>query len=155
MNKVQGGTTANKTGNELELFIHNRLKREGYTFVPNNRFLASKLLVQPIYTRQFNVGKSIYNTTWRCDFVLYHPQKHPNCLIIETKWQQSPGSVDEKYPYLVSNIKKQSVYDTIIIIDGDGYKVGALKWLKSQVDGNLKNVFSMSEFTIWANKQKI
>lgn len=155
MNKVQGGTIANKTGNELEIFIQDRLKREGYTLVPNTRFLASKSLSQPIYTRQFNLGKSIYGTAWRCDFILYHPEKHQNCLVIESKWQQSAGSVDEKYPYLVLNIEKQSVYDTIIIIDGDGYKDGALKWLKSQVHGNLKQVFSMSEFTIWANKQKI
>jgi len=29
MNKTQGGSIANKTGNELEVFINNRLVREG------------------------------------------------------------------------------------------------------------------------------
>lgn len=146
---------ANKTGNELEVFIHDRLKREGYTFVPNTRFIASQTLQQPIYTRQFTIGKSIYGNPWRCDFILYHPDKHPKCLVIESKWQQSAGSVDEKYPYLVLNIKKQSTYDTIIIIDGSGYKQSALAWLKQQVGGNLKGVFSMAEFTAWVNKRKI
>ena len=145
---------ANKTGNELEIFIHNRLEREGYCLVPHSRFTASKILKQPIYTRQFELGKTIYNTKWKCDFILYHPERHPNCLVIESKWQQSKGSVDEKYPYLVLNIKK-GIYDAIILIDGAGYKKEALKWLKEQVDGNLIGVFSMSEFTSWVNKKKI
>nr|WP_233417933.1 Dam family site-specific DNA-(adenine-N6)-methyltransferase [Rickettsia conorii] len=89
------------------------------------------------------------------DFILYHPERHPNCLVIESKWQQSGGSVDEKYTDLVLNIKKQGIYDTIIIIDGDGYKKEALKCFKDQVGSNLIEVFSMSEFTSWVNKKKI
>ncbi|WP_250311938.1 PD-(D/E)XK nuclease superfamily protein [Rickettsia endosymbiont of Oedothorax gibbosus] len=114
--------------------------------------LNNSLYYTSIYTRQFNLGKIIYNTVWQCDFILYHPTKHFNCLFTESKWQQSSGSADEKYPYIILNIKKQSVYNTIIIIDGDGYKKGALQWLKNQVYGNLKGVFSMSEFTTWTNK---
>nr|WP_228368823.1 PD-(D/E)XK nuclease superfamily protein [Rickettsia peacockii] len=53
------------------------------------------------------------------------------------------------------NIKKQGIYDTIIIIDGDGYKKEALKCFKDQVGSNLIEVFSMSEFTSWVNKKKI
>lgn len=146
---------ANKTGNELKIFIQDRLKREGYCFVLNKRFSAARILKQPIYTRQFEVGKSIYGTKWKCDFILYHPERHPNCLVIDSKWQQSGGSVDEKYPYLVLNIKEQGIYDTIVIIDGNGYKKEALKWLKAQVGSNLIEVFSMSEFTSWVNKKKI
>ncbi|WP_238528438.1 PD-(D/E)XK nuclease superfamily protein [Rickettsia honei] len=91
------------------------------------------------------------------DFILYHPERYPNCLVIESKWQQSGGSVDEKYTYLVLNIKKQGIYDTIII-DGDGYKKEALKCFKDQVGSigsNLIEVFSMSEFKFWVNKKKI
>ncbi|WP_392506571.1 PD-(D/E)XK nuclease superfamily protein [Rickettsia sp. 2024-CO-Wats] len=104
---------ANKTGNELEIFIHDRLKREGYCFVSNKRFSTAKILKQPIYTRQFEIGKNIYDTKWKCDFILYHPGRHPNYLVIESKWQRSGGLVDEKYPYLVLNIKKQGIYNTI------------------------------------------
>lgn len=88
-------------------------------------------------------------------FYIILSRTSPYCLIIESKWQQSGGSVDEKYPYLVQNIKKQGIYDTIIIIDGDGYKKEALKWLNDQVGSNLIEVFSMSEFTSWVNKKKI
>ncbi|AFC69950.1 hypothetical protein A3305_07110 [Rickettsia amblyommatis] len=66
---------ANKTGNEPEIFIHDRLKREGYCFVPNKRFSAARILIkQPIHTRQFEVGKNIYDTKWQYDFILYHKE---------------------------------------------------------------------------------
>ncbi|WP_331458428.1 PD-(D/E)XK nuclease superfamily protein [Rickettsia rhipicephali] len=58
----------------------------------------------------------------------------------------------KKYPYLVLNIKNKEL---MILIDGDGYKKEALKWLKDQVGSNLIEVFSMSEFTSWVNKKKI
>jgi hypothetical protein len=32
--------------------------------------------------------------------------KFSDGLIIECKWQESAGSVDEKYPFVVLNIKK-------------------------------------------------
>ncbi|AFB31646.1 DNA adenine methyltransferases (MboA)-like domain protein [Rickettsia rhipicephali str. Ect] len=92
--------------------------------------------------RQFEVGKNIYDTKWKCDFILYHPE-------------QSGGSVDEKISLSCAKHKQQGIDDTIIIIDGDGYKKEALKWLKDQVGSNLIEVFSMSEFTSWVNKKKI
>ena len=87
-----------------------------------------------------------------CDFHLFHPEKHPDGLIIESKWQQSVGSVDEKYPYLVLNIKTKYPAKTIIILDGRGYKPKAKIWLRSQIGNNLIAVFDMSEFQVWANK---
>ena len=78
--------------------------------------------------------------------MLYHPVKHPGKLIIECKWQQIAGSVDEKYPYTVQNIRERYPCRTIILLDGNGYKPGAKEWLCSQVDDKLLAVFSMSEF---------
>jgi hypothetical protein len=71
----------------------------------------------------------------------------PNGLIIECKWQQAAGSVDEKYPFTVFNIMKIAV-PTIILLDGGGYKPAAMVWLKDQVgkDRALIGVYNMSEF---------
>ena len=71
----------------------------------------------------------------------------PEGLIIECKWQQSKGSVDEKYPFTLFNIFKIGV-PTIILLDGGGYKPAAMKWLKDQVDPNraLIGVYNMAEF---------
>lgn len=157
MNKpqVSSGATANFTGHNLEQFIENLLIRHSYKKVPKNKFIAATYLEQPIYTSQFCIGKSIYETDFFCDFILYHPQKHPLCLVIESKWQQSSGSVDEKFPYLVVNIKEQSPYKTIILLDGGGYKPQAEKWLRAQIDDKLLHVFNMSEFQKWTNKSNI
>ena len=145
-------TQANYTGTVLERFILSRLDDSDYTFVPRNRFTPARILAQPIFTRHFHVGESIYGTTQYCDFIVYHPERWPDNLIIESKWQQSGGSVDEKYPYLVLNIQMQYHCPTILVLDGGGYKRGAERWIRSQAgNGNLAHVFNMKEFAAWVN----
>lgn len=152
---VQGGTTANYTGKVLQEYIASRLKERGYTYVPSKRFIPARYLEQPIYTNQFQLCQGVYDTPVKCDFILYHPQKWANNLVIEAKWQQSKGSVDEKYPYNVLNIQTRYPYPAIIVLGGSGYKGGAEKWLRSKVGENLLFVFSMEQFTAWANKGNI
>lgn len=143
---------ANYTGTQLEKFINDRLLEKKYTFVPREKFTPAIYLEQPIYTRQLYIGKSIYETNMYCDFILYHPQKHPECLIIESKWQESGGSVDEKYPYFILNIQQRYPNKAVVLLDGGGYKPQAEIWMRKQVGNNLLKVFTMAEFTKWANK---
>ena len=81
---------------------------------------------------------------------------------IECKWQQSNGSVDEKFPYLYLNcIEAMPEKEIVIIVDGDGAKAGAITWLQETVkskkytsDSNNDktiHVFSLAEFIKWAN----
>ena len=149
------GTRANYTGKTLQNFISNRLKEKGYQLVDKKHFNPARYLGQPIFTPQYPIGKSIYGTDMKCDFILYHPEKHENCLIIESKWQQSGGSVDEKFPYLVANIKEKYPFETIIVLDGKGYKKEAETWLRRQTDKKLVHVFSMSEFQKWSNSDEL
>lgn len=144
--------TATDTRNKIESFIENILAKKDYQFVDSKKFKPATYLEQPIYSRKVRIGKSIYGTDLLCDFIVYHPQKHPNCLVIEARWQESSGTVDEKYPYLSLNIKQQSPYESIIVLDGHGYRNGAEKWLKEQVGARLRNVFNMSEFNKWVEK---
>lgn len=71
---------------------------------------------------------------------------------IECKWQQSQGSVDEKFPYLYLNcIQAMPEREIILLIDGNGYKPGALAWLKQAVasqDAKLIHVFNLVEFLV-------
>ncbi|HML74908.1 MAG TPA: hypothetical protein PKB02_10480 [Anaerohalosphaeraceae bacterium] len=152
---MKQGTKANKTGRKLEQFITHTLEDLGYKHVDKKDFEKSRILGQPIYTRQLYICKSIYNTEIHCDFIIYHPDKHPDCLAIESKWQQSSGSVDEKFPYLVHNIKEMYPCKAIIIIDGGGYKPAAEIWLRKQIDQKLLKVFSMAEFQKWSNSDAI
>ncbi|MGL4524772.1 MAG: PD-(D/E)XK nuclease superfamily protein [Spirochaetia bacterium] len=147
------GAKANKTGNLLELTVRQHLDHKNYTHVPAKNFdelIAQNLLNQPLYTTQALVGKTIYHTDRRCDFLIFHPQKWAQKLIIECKWQQSNGSVDEKFPFLVENIRLLKV-PSLIIVDGGGHKPGAITWLKAQADTHLLHVLSLSEFMVCLN----
>jgi hypothetical protein len=150
-NQSQGGSVANSTGSVLENFAEQTLVRKGYDFILKNKFTVSLCLNKKIYTRKQIIAQTIYGTNWNVDFTIHNPNNKPVSLIIECKWQQTGGSVDEKYPYTVANIKEQSPYPAIILIDGEAHKEGAKEWLKSQIDDKLIGVFSMDEFAKWAN----
>lgn len=149
---VQGGKTAKHTGNRLEKFVEDALIENHYQLVPPDRFEASRYMGQAFYSKQVAICKTIYETQAYCDFALYHPEKYPDGLIIESKWQQQGGSVDEKYPYLLLNIQTRYPHKTILLLDGGGYKPTAEAWLRKEVGNNLIAVMSMVEFQTWVNR---
>ena len=150
-----GGAVANKSGARLENFVAGKLEDRGYRFVPVSKFYTDSMLEQPIYTTQFEVGKSIYGKKRIVDLILYHPKLYPDSLCIQCKWQASSGSVDEKYPYEVLTIAQNDL-DTIIVLDGGGYSVGAKQWLINQSGKNrLIHVMDSGEFSRFASKGKI
>jgi len=122
------GTKANETGNVCEKLISSLLSRKKIVFTTHTYY-----------------GQSIYDTKLYADFILTNKN-----IIIESKWQQAGGSVDEKFPFLVANLK-QSKFKSILIIDGGGQKKGAMLWLKDQVDDKLIGVFTISEFIGFVN----
>lgn len=146
------GATANYTGTALERFVEQRLIDAGYQRIKGTAFTPGAYHSQLLYARQVPLGPSIYESPIRADFALFHPDKWPTGLVLETKWQQSTGSIDEKFPYLVMNIKERYHYPTIIILDGGKYKPGAEQWLRRQVEGKLHHVFSMADFQRWSNQ---
>ena len=151
----QQGGKANKTGNQLEEIASNLIIDAGYEFIDKHLFAPLKAMGQGIYTRQFNLGNDLYGKQRKCDFILYHPTKHTEGLVIECKWQQSGGSVEEKFPFVVLNIQR-SGYETIVILDGGGYSDGSNQWLRSQSgNSSLKHVFNIKEFTKYVNDGRL
>lgn len=137
-NQRSQGAQANRNGKTAEATIYCILKERGYSV-----------------DRQVKIGeRSIYDSEIIVDIMVYPGGNLPDGLIIESKWQETGGSVDEKYPYLVENIKACYPMPCIIILDGNGYKRGAGTWLRSQVDGKkLLHVFSFAEFLSWCNRE--
>lgn len=132
-NALTQGAQAVASGRAAEDLIYCLLKERGYSI-----------------RRQEAVGTNIYGGQTRADFYIEGTPVFPNGLIIESKWQESMGSVDEKYPYLVENIKSCYPAPTIVVIGGAGIREGAEQWLRDQVDGDqLYAVFSMEEFLTW------
>ena len=149
------GTGANRSGGRLEDFVADVLDERGYRFIPRERFFPVRELEQPIFTRQYEVGKDIYGKKRRVDAILYHPRLWPECLVIQSKWQASRGSVEEKYPYEVLSIA-QNEFDTIIVLDGGGYTAGAKQWLVNQAGKNrLLHVFDQGEFSRFASRGRL
>lgn len=130
------GRQANRNGRAAEGVIEDTLARRGYE----------------VHT-QYLIGKSIFDTDLKADFYLTSVPPFPNGLIIESKWQEVAGSAEEKIVYLVENIRFCYPCPVIIIADGNGFRAGALKWLRAQAgQGRLFAVFSVMEFLTWCNR---
>jgi hypothetical protein len=143
------GKQANFNGKMLEEQVISIIKAAGYVQIKKDK--EAKTGYTKYFITQCFMGDGVYNTKLYSDVVLYNSVKYPEKLAIEMKWQQTPGSVDEKYPYLVLNIKEVFECPAIIVIDGEGYKRGALDWLKDQKDDKLIEVFNLTEFLKWSN----
>jgi|SaaInlStandDraft_6_1057023.scaffolds.fasta_scaffold55625_2 hypothetical protein len=153
------GRLANKQGNLLESTVKDIFISKGFTLKKYKDYLSSDtdidnlILTNAPYT-------SIYKHNGKTEFLI--KSLHYNLLIrIECKWQQSQGSVDEKLPYLYLNCVESMPEDNImIVIDGNGFKKGAVEWLKEAAserkflpsDSTKKiQVFTLTEFLVWAN----
>ena len=120
---------------------------EEYQAVDRSQFFAMRGSNQAIYSKQCQIGKDIYGKDRRIDFILYHPQRWSNCLVIQCKWQASSGSVEKKYPFEVLSIQSNK-FDTIVVLDGGGYSKGAETWFKGQAGKNkLIHVLSLGEIS--------
>lgn len=151
-----GGAQAYRTGNALENYMEHMLRSAKYFESKSGKsqlFSNRELIDTKHYAKQVVIGESIYGTKVRCDFLIVNGKKFPKGLVVECKWQQTPGSVDAEYPFTVLNIDKLGI-PTIILIDGQGYSKKAVEWLRGQV-GQIKpllGVYNMVEFQTMANK---
>ena len=158
---TQGGT-ANRQGRVLENTIIPTFEARGFEIVKYSNWkkkpdkYGSELLLKHVpYT-------TIYGHRGYTEFLAQSKGYNLNHRI-ECKWQQSSGSVDEKFPYLYLNcIEAMPEPNIIIIAGGGGMKEGAIPWLKKVVlerrylpvgaiEKNIQ-VFSIEEFLLWANQ---
>ena len=96
------GSFANSSGTNLERTIIATLDSKGFDTVPYRQWVkkpekyGTELLLRNVpFT-------TIYNHPGKSEFLL-QSAKYGLEVRIECKWQQSPGSVDEKFPYLYLN----------------------------------------------------
>jgi len=124
---------AARTGQVIEDLLAGHMTRAGVAF-----------------KRQVRIGESIFHRRLRVDFVLINLAEFPKGIIVESKWQDSVGSVDEKFPGLVENIRRCYPLPTIIVVAGKGARVGAVNYLREKIDGeHLVAVYDMEDFLSW------
>lgn len=158
---MEKGSKSNETGNQLERAVVSVFRGKRFEIVKYRDWEKNKekygnelLLVNVPFT-------TIYKHNGNTEFLLLS-ERYNICARIECKWQQVSGSVDEKLPYLYLNAIEAMPENTIIIlIDGQGWKQGAIQWLKDAVSSkkysNESNsskqifVFNLTEFFTWAN----
>ena len=152
---IQGGSRANTSGNTLEASISAVIQSKGFEVVNYKLWKSNKdqygkelLLCNVPY-------ETIYGHNGKTEFVLISEIDELE-IRIECKWQQSAGSVDEKYPYLYMNCMQMPEENIFIIVDGGGAKDGAVEWLRSAptnipCDKSI-TVFNLVEFLTWTNK---
>lgn len=159
---MEKGTKSNVSGNQLEEAVRSVLTKKGFAHIkyrewkknPDN--YGKELLLENVpFT-------TVYEHKGNTEFLLIS-EKYNLRIRIECKWQQVSGSVDEKLPYLYLNtIEAMPEKSIMILIDGSGWKAGAIKWLKDAINNkkytNDENrdkeifVFNLTEFFTWANK---
>jgi len=104
------------------------------------------------FDRQVVIGATIYGYHLRVDFVVRNFARFPMGLAVESKWQDVDGSVDEKFPYLVANIRQQCPIPAVVIVHGGGHRSGAIDWLRACCDDRLVGVYTLEQFISWAHR---
>jgi hypothetical protein len=142
------GYEANHSGRFLEDAIEHEFKARRVHIVSwieseggnLDLFTAKQLLKGAPY-------KSIYGCASRSEF-LYSHYPVVTCRI-ECKWQEGPGSVDEKFPYLIMNAQRAMVETNIwIVLDGGGARADAIQWIKVEalkIENKKIRIFSLIE----------
>lgn len=119
--------------------------------------ISSRFVYGEDFTSQYIPGfYNIYEHECRIDFFVYRSSLHPRGVYIEAKSQTSPGSADEKIPFLWENIRTIYNRPTIVVMDGRELR-NARKWLETKVDGqNLLGIYDLSEFrSFWKSVDPI
>lgn len=155
MKSLTQGGEANRTGKVLENEVERFLDVEFNIFPVNYKTYFEEAIVEPENARGILLKNvpytNIYGGKGRGEFLLSVNGKTE--ARIECRFQQSPGSVDEKFPYLFETAVAFEERIVILIVEGDGYKNGAKEWLKSKCEAvKYKEIymFTLEEFKSWA-----
>lgn len=151
------GAQAVSNGQALERLIETAIVPRGFTAVSHTDWIAQPDAYPTDLLLKSVPFTTIYGSQGHTEFVLRSPRLNGD-VRIEAKWQQTPGSVDEKLPYLylnASHFETMPEAHVVIVIDGGGWRDGALAWLrtaaKTPPPGKRIDVFDLQQFLAWAN----
>lgn len=179
-NNKKQGSKANNNGRTAEEVIEPAFKNNGYKIVAYSKFETNRKKIERMNKGEFKPRKpvenyceedklvltncpytSIYQHRGKTEYVIVDKPKNRR-IRVEMKWQQSSGSVDEKFPYVYLNaVLAYKEKEVIIIIDGGGYKEGAREWIKNQckerwlMEDKKITVMSIQEFVMFMNNDLV
>ena len=157
----QGGYHANNSGKVLESIVESSLHAKGFSVVPYKEWSKdigdynNEVLIKNV------PYESIYKHSSKTEFLMISDEFNI-CTRIECKWQQTSGSVDEKFPYLFHNCAEMMTEPhVIILLDGGGAKKGAIEWLANAcknfnsdpTHNRVIDLMTSTQFLQWVNSK--
>lgn len=165
------GQKAGATGSHMEETFLNGLSRKHYRCLsePNRKLVNTRKDLAvflsctngfPTYGTQLKVIESVYGQPFSVDFVIYHPDKWPKGLLIESKYQEKAGSVDQKFPYVFDTFREAG-HPALIACGGNGATAPAKNYLvnRSKAHNSISGVapiwvlIDMNEMFRWMNNE--
>lgn len=139
------GAESNLSGQFLEAAVEREFRTRGISVFEHSEKQGNT----DLFAERFLVRHAPYISIYGCRSVsefVYHDDLHDIHIRIECRWQQSPGSVDEKLPCLYLNaLEAMPEREVWIVLGGDGARTEAVKWLKTRCGQNaVKDIRVMS-----------
>lgn len=135
MAAVNQGNEANRSGQFLEHSIENEFRRRGVAvFEADSARETNADWVTECFLMRNAPYTSIYGCESRSEF-LYRDCRLHSDIRIECRWQQCPGSVDEKLPYLYMNaLEAMPEQEVWLVVEGGGARPASVEWLKRKCE---------------------
>ncbi len=143
----------------------------GSTAGDSRDFKTENLPQKPCYFKNQTLEGvlDIYGSPLLCEFLIFHPQKHPDCLGVIVKFLEGEngfieesqpkaesagagdknGSEEEIFPYLIQSMQGNAM-SFVLIVGGEGCSPEAKKWMDGECGDNLLGTFWWDEFENWA-----
>ena len=146
----KGHRKAGKMGEVFEKNIAGMLDDVG--FIEISREEVEKSDLPKWYCRQYNKFCNIYDRIWKIDLLIFDDVYFPCSLAVELKYQGVGGSVDEKFPFVIQNLRRLFTEHDVkgaLFLNGGAYRPEALKWCQAQQDGEIFVVEGQSDIYNW------
>jgi len=161
---ITQGAQANRNGKVFEAMMVPIFQAAGFAVFSESELKKAAVKDRVDLLQRYVVRNASYTTIYeesgKTEFVIVDGSRR---IRVEAKYQASPGSVDEKYPYMLLNgIYKYPETEIIFVVDGGGYKPGARKWLDNHIKENWLDyksrgkdikLMNIAEFANWFNHE--
>jgi hypothetical protein len=101
---------------------------------------------QPYFIHQYGSPfRNAYRDSMTLDFYIYHPTKYPDGLILECKFQDGGGTVDEKLHFTVASLKGTGK-PSFLLLMGEGFRTSAVQYCLDKQTARFRVLTSWDQF---------